>query len=78
MNLSHPVCGPLLEQPWEIPGGSVVKNSPANAGDMGLIPGSGRSPGEGNGLSTPVFLPAKSHGQRSLASYSPWGLIGHD
>ena len=44
-----PVCGPLLEQPWEIPGGSVVKNSPANAGDVGLIPGSGRSPGEGNG-----------------------------
>ena len=31
------------------PGGSVVKNPPANAGDMGLIPGSGRSPGEGNG-----------------------------
>ena len=29
-------------------GGSVVKNLPANAGDMGLIPGSGRSPGEGN------------------------------
>ena len=41
-----PVCGPLLEQPWEIPGGSVVKNSPANAEDVGLIPGSGRSPGE--------------------------------
>ena len=31
------------------PGGSVVKNLPAIAGDMGLIPGSGRSPGEGNG-----------------------------
>ena len=31
------------------PGGSVVKNSPANVGDSGLIPGSGRSPGEGNG-----------------------------
>ena len=30
-------------------GGSVVKNLPANAGDTGLIPGSGRSPGEGNG-----------------------------
>ena len=29
--------------------GSVVKKPPANAGDMGLIPGSGRSPGEGNG-----------------------------
>ena len=34
------------------PGGTVVKNPPANAGDMrdsGSIPGSGRSPGEGNG-----------------------------
>ena len=30
-------------------GGSVVKNLPANARDVGLIPGLGRSPGEGNG-----------------------------
>ena len=33
----------------DFPGGSVVKNLPANAGDTGLIPGLGRSPGEGNG-----------------------------
>ena len=31
------------------PGGSVVKNPPANAGNAGSIPGSGRSPGVGNG-----------------------------
>ena len=31
------------------PDRSVVKNLPANAGDEGLIPGLGRSPGEGNG-----------------------------
>ena len=31
------------------PGGSVLKNLPANAGDAGSIPGMGRSPGEGNG-----------------------------
>ena len=31
------------------PGGSVVKNMPADAGHAGSIPGSGRSPGEGNG-----------------------------
>ena len=40
------------------PGGAVVKNLPANAGDtrdMGSIPGSGRSPGEGNG-NPPSFL----------------------
>ena len=31
------------------PNGSALKNMPANAGDRGSIPGSGRSPGEGNG-----------------------------
>ena len=31
------------------PGGSEVKASACNAGDLGSIPGSGRSPGEGNG-----------------------------
>ena len=31
------------------PGGAVVKNLPANIGDLGLIPGSARSPGEENG-----------------------------
>ena len=30
------------------PGGSVIKNLPANAGDMSLFPGLGRYPGEGN------------------------------
>ena len=34
---------------WGFPGGSVVKNLPVNAGDVHLIPGLGRSPGEGNG-----------------------------
>ena len=34
---------------WGFPGGLVVKNSPANAGDAGSIPRSGRYPGEGNG-----------------------------
>ena len=33
----------------EFPGGSEVKASAWNAGDLGLIPGLGRSPGEGNG-----------------------------
>ena len=33
----------------DFPGGSAIKNPPANAGDVGSIPGSGRSPGEGNG-----------------------------
>ena len=34
---------------YGLPGGSAVKDLPDNAGDAGLIPGSGRSPGEGNG-----------------------------
>ena len=52
----------------------MVKNLPANGGDSGLIPGSGRSPGGGNKWQpTPVFLPGKSCGLRSLAGYSPWG-----
>ena len=33
----------------DFPGGSEGKDSACNAGDLGLIPGSGRSPGEGNG-----------------------------
>ena len=33
----------------DFPGGSVVKNPPASGGDVGFIPGSGRSPGGGNG-----------------------------
>ena len=40
LTLTHPRKG--------FPGGSVVKNLPANARDSGLIPGLGRSPGEGN------------------------------
>ena len=52
----------------------VVKNQHANAEDkrdVGSIPGSGGSPGGGHGNPTPVFSPGESHGQRSLAGYSP-------
>ena len=49
--------------------GSVVKNLPANAGNKVLIPGLGRSPEE-EWQPTPVLLPGKSHGQRSLVGYS--------
>ena len=50
------------------PRGSVAKNLPANAGDTGLILWSGR---RRKWQPTPVFLPEKSHGQRSLEGYSP-------
>ena len=52
----------------------MVKNLPAisgDAGDMGSIPGLGRFPWRRKWQPTPVFLPGKSHRQRSLMSYSP-------
>ena len=52
------------------PCSSVGKESACNAGDLGSISGLGRSPGEENGNE---FFPGESHGQRHLASYSPWG-----
>ena len=53
-------------------GGSDGKESACNAGDLSLIPGSGRTPGEGNGNALQYsFLPGKSHGLRSLVGYSP-------
>ena len=52
---------------------SVLKKPSVNAGDMGSIPGWGRSSGEGNGTPLPEFLPGESHGQRSLAGHDPWG-----
>ena len=55
------------------PGGSVVKNPPVSAGDADSVPGLGRSPREGSGKSLQYSLPGKSHGQRNLAGYSPWG-----
>ena len=52
----------------------VVKNSLANAGDirdLDLIPGLGKVPWRRACQPTPVLLPGDSHGQRSLAGYSP-------
>ena len=57
----------------DVPGDSVVKNLPDNAGDTGLIPGSRRSPGGGHGNPFQYSCLGKSHGQRSLEGYSPWG-----
>ena len=64
------------------PGGSVVKKLPANAGDAGSIPGSGRSPGEGDG--TPFQYSclgnAMDRGACQAAGYRLWGhkRVGHD
>ena len=57
----------------DFPGGSDGKASAYNEGDPGSSPGSGRSPGEGNGNPLQYSCLEKSYGQRSLVSYSPWG-----
>ena len=50
------------------PGGAGGKER-----DVGLIPAVGKIPWRRAWQPTPVFLPGESHGQRSLAGYSPWG-----
>ena len=54
------------------PSGSVSKESACNAGDLGSIPGLG-STLEKERTTHSSVLPGESHGQRSLAGYSPWG-----
>ena len=53
----------------------VVKNLPANVGDIGdaeFDPWVRKIPWRRARQPTPVFLPAESHGQRSLVGYRPW------
>ena len=64
---------------WSFPGDSAVKNLPASAGHAGLIPEC-KDPRRRKWQPTPVCMPGKSHGQRRLAGYSPWGhkRVGHN
>ena len=55
------------------PAGSSGKGSACNAGDLGLIPGLGRSPGGGHSNPLQYSCLENSHGQRSPAGYSPQG-----
>ena len=55
------------------PDGSHGKESACNVGDLGSIPGSGRSPERGLGNPLQYACLENPHGQRSLAGYSPWG-----
>ena len=59
----------------------VVKNPPANAGDIrgvGSIPGSGKSPGGGPGNPLQYSCLENPHGHRSLGGCSPWGRTESD
>ena len=49
------------------------KESACNVGDLGSVPGLGRSPGGGHGNSLQYYSLENPHGQRSLVGYSPWG-----
>ena len=73
-----------MEIPWRrdrlptpvflgFPGGSDGRESACNAGDLGLIPGSGRPPGGGHGNPRQYSCLENPHGQSSLVGYSPWG-----
>ena len=62
------------------PGGSDDKESACNAGDLDLIPGSGRFPWRRAWQPASVFLPGEFHGQRRLADLLSMGLqrVGHN
>ena len=59
------------------PGGSVVKNPPAMQ-ETRFNPWVGKILGGRKWQPSPVFLPGKSHRQRSLVGYSPWGCKEYD
>ena len=56
-----------------LPGGPDGKETACNAGDMGSIPGLGRSPGGGHGNPFQCSCLENPHGQKSLVAHSPWG-----
>ena len=60
------------------PGGSVVKESVCQCRRHGFDPWVRKIPWRRKWQPTPVFLPGKSHGQRSLEDYSPWGCKESD
>ena len=62
----------MLPVSMGFPGGSVLKNWLANAGYVVRSLGQ-EIPWRRKWQPSPVVLPEKSHGQRSLAGYSPWG-----
>ena len=76
LNLSkETIYGYLLI--WDFPGGSVVKNQ---ARRHRFDPWAGKMSWRRKSQRTLVFFPGKSHRQRSLEGYSPWGhkRVSHD
>ena len=61
-----------------LPQGLSGVESTCNAGNAGLIPGLGGSPGGKEEQPTPVFLPGEFHGQRTLVDYNPFNCKESD
>ena len=60
------------------PGSLDSKEFPCNVGDLGLVPGLGRSPGGGHNDPFQYSGLENPHGQRSLVGYSWWGRMEPD
>ena len=87
--LSHFILMKILGGGWHFflfyrqgsfPGGSEDKESTPNAGDLGFIPGLGRSPGGGHGNPLQYFCVENLHGQKSVVGLQSVGSqrVGHD
>ena len=67
------LIGIFLKNGKGFPCSSDGKEPASNGGELGSIPGLGRSPGGGHGNLLQYSYLKNPHGQRSLAGYSPWG-----
>ena len=63
---------------WGFPGGSDSKEFACDMGDLGLIPGLGRSPGGGHSNPLQYSCLENLYGQRGLEGYSPWQRVEHN
>ena len=68
----------LLYKKVGFPDGSVIKNPSVNAGNVGVIPGSGRFPGDGNG--NPLQYPCLENPMDRRVGDNPWAhkRVRHD
>ena len=67
------LLGYPLQCSWASLVAQMVKNPACSVGDLGSIPGWGRSPGGGHGNPLQCSCLENPHGQRNLVGYSPWG-----
>ena len=70
--MSEEFLGQCMVTKW-FPRSSAGKESACNAGDLDVIPGLGRSPGEGNGYPLRYSGLENSNDRGAWVGYSPWG-----